>query len=134
MRQRDPDFGTPLSREDVARAIGIAVDEIPMEWPIQPVSTGLTFVFLFFDLREETIKIGQIRAIALNRGHILSNLLDRAVQFLLTTASNEDVRAFAHKTLRRGGPYPTIAAGNQCDFSCLVVSYFSVSLVHRNCS
>jgi hypothetical protein len=28
---------------DVARVIGIAVDEIPSEWPIQPVSTGLTF-------------------------------------------------------------------------------------------
>src|SRR6266536_2555005 len=41
MRQRDPEFGTPLSRDDVARVIGIAVDEIPSEWPIQPVSTGL---------------------------------------------------------------------------------------------
>ena len=40
MRQRDPEFGTPLSRDDVARVIGIAVDEIPSEWLIQPVSTG----------------------------------------------------------------------------------------------
>jgi len=46
MRQRDPEFGTPLSREDVARVIGIAVDEIPSEWPIQPVSTGLTFTIV----------------------------------------------------------------------------------------
>src|SRR6266581_1736766 len=29
MRQCDPEFGTSLSREDVARVIGIAVDEIP---------------------------------------------------------------------------------------------------------
>src|SRR5437016_11929750 len=43
MRQRDPEFGTPLSREEVARVIGIAVDEIASEWPIQIVSTGLTF-------------------------------------------------------------------------------------------
>jgi hypothetical protein len=28
MRQRDPEFGTPFSREEVARVIGIAVDEI----------------------------------------------------------------------------------------------------------
>ena len=48
MRQRDPEFGTPLSREDVARVIGIAVDEIPSEWPIQPVSTGLTFTIVPF--------------------------------------------------------------------------------------
>ena len=48
MRQRDPEFGTPLSREDVARVIGIAVDEIPSEWPVQPVSTGLTFTIVPF--------------------------------------------------------------------------------------
>jgi trans-2,3-dihydro-3-hydroxyanthranilate isomerase len=48
MRQRDPGFGTPLLPEEVARAIGIAVDEIPSEWPIQPVSTGLTFTIVPF--------------------------------------------------------------------------------------
>lgn len=48
MRQRDPEFGSPLSREEVARVIGIAVDEISREWPIQPVSTGLTFTIVPF--------------------------------------------------------------------------------------
>src|SRR5881296_5093 len=52
MRQRDPEFGTPLSREEVARVIGIAVDEIPSEWPVQPVSTGLTFTILPFRNRQ----------------------------------------------------------------------------------
>jgi trans-2,3-dihydro-3-hydroxyanthranilate isomerase len=52
MRQRDPQFGTPLSREEVARVIGIAVDEIPAEWPIQPVSTGLTFTIVPFRNRQ----------------------------------------------------------------------------------
>jgi trans-2,3-dihydro-3-hydroxyanthranilate isomerase len=52
MRQRDPEFGTPLSREDVARVIGIAADEIPLEWPIQPVSTGLTFTIVPFRNRQ----------------------------------------------------------------------------------
>src|SRR5215471_15281610 len=52
MRQRDPEFGTPLSRDDVARVIGIAVDEIPSEWPIQPVSTGLTFTIVPFRNRQ----------------------------------------------------------------------------------
>jgi trans-2,3-dihydro-3-hydroxyanthranilate isomerase len=41
MRQRDPEFGVTFSREEVARVIGIAADEIP--WPIQSVSTGLPF-------------------------------------------------------------------------------------------
>jgi trans-2,3-dihydro-3-hydroxyanthranilate isomerase len=52
MRQRDPEFGTPLSRDDVARVIGIAVDEIPSDWPIQPVSTGLTFTIVPFRNRQ----------------------------------------------------------------------------------
>ena len=52
MRQRDPEFGTPLSREEVARVIGIAVDEISSDWPIQPVSTGLTFTIVPFRNRQ----------------------------------------------------------------------------------
>ena len=52
MRQGDPEFGTPLSREKVARVIGIADDEIHSEWPIQPVSTGLTFTVVPFRSRQ----------------------------------------------------------------------------------
>jgi trans-2,3-dihydro-3-hydroxyanthranilate isomerase len=46
MRQRDPEFGVTFSREEVARVIGIASDEIPPDWPIQVVSTGLPFAIL----------------------------------------------------------------------------------------
>src|SRR5438309_4636535 len=46
MRQRDPEFGVTFSCEEVARVIGIAVDEIPPEWPIQIVSTGLPFAIV----------------------------------------------------------------------------------------
>jgi trans-2,3-dihydro-3-hydroxyanthranilate isomerase len=46
MRQRDPEFGVTLSRDAVARVIGIAADEIPPEWPIQIVSTGLPFAIV----------------------------------------------------------------------------------------
>ena len=52
MRQRDPEFGTALSRKEVARVIGIAVDELSSEWPIQPVSTGLTFTIVPFRNRQ----------------------------------------------------------------------------------
>src|SRR5437588_4442963 len=52
MRQRDPEFGTALSREDVARVIGIAVEEIPSEWPIQPISTGFLFTIVPFRNRQ----------------------------------------------------------------------------------
>ena len=64
MRQRDPEFGTPLSTEDVARVIGIAVDEISSEWPIQPVSTGLTFTIVPFRNRQtlSDLKFNYIQA------------------------------------------------------------------------
>jgi trans-2,3-dihydro-3-hydroxyanthranilate isomerase len=64
MRQRDPEFGIPLSREDVARVIGIAVDEIPSEWPIQPVSTGLIFTIVPFRKRQtlSDLKFSYIQA------------------------------------------------------------------------
>jgi trans-2,3-dihydro-3-hydroxyanthranilate isomerase len=52
MRQRDPEFGVPFSRADVARVIGIAVKEIHSKWPIQPVSTGFTFTIVPFRNRQ----------------------------------------------------------------------------------
>jgi trans-2,3-dihydro-3-hydroxyanthranilate isomerase len=48
MRQRDPEFGTTLSREDVADVIAVEADEIASEWPTQLVSTGLTFTIVPF--------------------------------------------------------------------------------------
>jgi trans-2,3-dihydro-3-hydroxyanthranilate isomerase len=46
MRQRDPEFGVTFSREEVARLLGIAAAEIPPDWPIQVVSTGLPFAIV----------------------------------------------------------------------------------------
>jgi trans-2,3-dihydro-3-hydroxyanthranilate isomerase len=48
MRQRDPEFGIILARKDVADVIGVEANEIPSEWPIQAVSTGLTFTIVPF--------------------------------------------------------------------------------------
>src|SRR5206468_8369280 len=52
MRQRDPEFGATFSREDVAGVVGIGVEEISSEWPIQAVSTGLTFTIAPFRNRQ----------------------------------------------------------------------------------
>ncbi len=46
MRQRDPEFGKVIPREEVARALKIG--EIALDWPIQVVSTGLPFAILPF--------------------------------------------------------------------------------------
>jgi trans-2,3-dihydro-3-hydroxyanthranilate isomerase len=41
MTQRDPEFGRRHTREDVARAAGLALDDIADDLPIQTVSTGI---------------------------------------------------------------------------------------------
>lgn len=46
MTQRDPEFGEKHTREDVARAAGLAVDDIAADLPIQTVSTGNAFAMV----------------------------------------------------------------------------------------
>ncbi|MFL6312101.1 MAG: PhzF family phenazine biosynthesis protein [Terriglobales bacterium] len=46
MTQRDPEFKSKHSREDVARAAGLAVDDIADDLPIQTVSTGNAFAIV----------------------------------------------------------------------------------------
>jgi len=46
MTQRDPEFGEKHTREDVARAVGLAVDDIAADLPIQTVSTGNGFAIV----------------------------------------------------------------------------------------
>jgi trans-2,3-dihydro-3-hydroxyanthranilate isomerase len=46
MTQRDPEFGQKHSREDIARAAGLALDDIAGDLPIQTVSTGNAFVMV----------------------------------------------------------------------------------------
>lgn len=46
MTQRDPEFGQRHTREDVARALGISIDEIADDLPIQTVSTGNAFTIV----------------------------------------------------------------------------------------
>ena len=48
MRQRDPEFGSTFSRDEVARVIGISSDELDADRPIQVVSTGLPFAIVPF--------------------------------------------------------------------------------------
>lgn len=43
MRQRDPEFGLKHDREAVARVIGLKVDDLENDLPIQTVSTGVPF-------------------------------------------------------------------------------------------
>ena len=46
MRQRDPDFGPILPRDDVAGMLRGGAEQIASEWPSQIVSTGLPFAIV----------------------------------------------------------------------------------------
>jgi trans-2,3-dihydro-3-hydroxyanthranilate isomerase len=46
MRQRDPSFGPLRSREEVASATGLALDDIASDVPVQTVSTGIPFTIV----------------------------------------------------------------------------------------
>jgi len=46
MTQRDPEFGEKHTREDVARAAGLAITDIADDLPIQTVSTGNAFAIV----------------------------------------------------------------------------------------
>ncbi|HWC17446.1 MAG TPA: PhzF family phenazine biosynthesis protein [Terriglobales bacterium] len=46
MKQRDPEFGTVHSKEEVARALGLDNTELVADLPVQTVSTGLPFVIV----------------------------------------------------------------------------------------
>jgi trans-2,3-dihydro-3-hydroxyanthranilate isomerase len=46
MRQRDPEFGITLSRDDVADVLRGGAEQIASEWPSQIVSTGLPFAIV----------------------------------------------------------------------------------------
>ena len=46
MRQRDPEFGRTLPRDEVVSALRGGADQIASEWPCQVVSTGLPFAIV----------------------------------------------------------------------------------------
>ena len=46
MKQRDPEFGKKLSAAEVADALGLSLEDIDVNFPIQFVSTGLEFLIV----------------------------------------------------------------------------------------
>jgi trans-2,3-dihydro-3-hydroxyanthranilate isomerase len=116
MRQRDPEFGTPFSRVDIARVIGIPITEIHSKWPIQPVSTGFAFTIVPFRNQQT-----------------LSNLqfsYTQAAEFLKKTGANlfyflcpeqrEDRLEFGARMFFYGGEDPATGSAAGCAASWMV--------------
>jgi trans-2,3-dihydro-3-hydroxyanthranilate isomerase len=60
MTQRDPEFGDIHSREQVASVLGLSLDDLDPELPIQTVSTGVAFTMVPFR------SLGALRSFALD--------------------------------------------------------------------
>src|SRR4029077_11638849 len=116
MRQRDPEFGTPLSREDVARVIGIAVNEIHSEWPIQPVSTGLTFTIVPFRNRQT---LSELKFSYIQAAEFLRNTGANFFYFLCPERREGRLEAQA-RMLFYGGEDPATASAAGCAASWMV--------------
>ena len=116
MRQRDPEFGAAFSREEVARVIGIAADEIPPEWPVQIVSTGLPFAIVGIRSQETLTNLSFSQARA---AEFLKNTEARFFYFLCPGRHEDRLEAKA-RMFFYGGEDPATGSAAGCAVSWMV--------------
>ena len=91
MRQRDPEFGAVFPREEVARVLGIAVNELDPDLPIQTVSTGVPFTMVPFR------SLATLQNLSANWSAMSSYLKDKDSKFLyLVCRETVDPQARLH--------------------------------------
>ena len=91
MRQRNPEFGAVFPREEVARVLGIAVNELDPDVPIQTVSTGVPFTMVPFR------SLATLQNLSANWSAMSSYLTDKDSKFLyLVCRETVDPQARLH--------------------------------------
>jgi trans-2,3-dihydro-3-hydroxyanthranilate isomerase len=116
MRQRDPEFGVTFSCEEVARVIGIAADEIPPEWPVQIVSTGLPFAIVGIRNQETLANLNFSHAQA---AEFLKNTHAKFFYFLCPERREDRLEARA-RMFFYGGEDPATGSAAGCAASWMV--------------
>ena len=116
MRQRDAEFGITLSRDEVARVIGIAADEIPPSWPVQSVSTGLPFMIVPFRNQET---LGNLKFAYAQAEEFLKNRGAKFFYFLCPERSEGRLEARA-RMFFYGGEDPATGSAAGCAASWMV--------------
>jgi trans-2,3-dihydro-3-hydroxyanthranilate isomerase len=116
MRQRDPEFETIFSREEVARVIGIAADEIPPEWPVQIVSTGLPFAIV--GIRNENT-LANLNFSHAQAAEFLKNTAAKFFYFLCPHRHDDRLEATA-RMFFYGGEDPATGSAAGCAASWMV--------------
>ena len=115
MRQRDPEFGAMFSREEVARVIGIAADEIP--WPIQIVSTGLPFAIVGIRNQETLTNLKFAHAQA---AEFLKNTAAKFFYFLCPQRREKGRLEASARMFFYGGEDPATGSAAGCAASWMV--------------
>jgi trans-2,3-dihydro-3-hydroxyanthranilate isomerase len=117
MRQRDPEFGVTFSREKVARVIGTAADEIPSEWPVQVVSTGLPFAIVGIRNQETLANLNFAPAQA---AEFLKNSAARFFYFVCPQRREENRLEARARMFFYGGEDPATGSAAGCAASWMV--------------
>jgi trans-2,3-dihydro-3-hydroxyanthranilate isomerase len=116
MRQKDAEFGENHTREAVAPLVGLKVDDIATDLPIQAVSTGSAFVILPLK------SLAAIRSVHMNHaaiGEYLARTGNR--NFYCVTRETEDPKARLHARLVTvGGEDPATGSAGGCAAAWMV--------------
>ena len=116
MRQRDPVFGQVHARDDVARALGVAPDELDPAWPIQTVSTGLAFAIVPFR------RLATLRGLRADWSRVDAYLAGTDARFLyLVSRETVDPAAKLHaRMIFYGGEDPATGSAAGCAAAWMV--------------
>jgi trans-2,3-dihydro-3-hydroxyanthranilate isomerase len=116
MRQKDAEFGQKHSPDAIAPLVGLKVDDIAADLPIEAVSTGTAFVILPLK------SLAAIRFLRMNHAAI-SEYLARtgARNFYCVTRETEDPKARLHaRLITVGGEDPATGSAAGCAAAWMV--------------
>jgi trans-2,3-dihydro-3-hydroxyanthranilate isomerase len=111
MTQRNPEFGQTHAREDVARAAGIAIDQIADDVPIQTVSTGNPFAIVKL---KSLSALQNLRASWSSLEPYLSKSDAKFFYFVTTEAQDRDAALQARMIFYNGEDPATGSAAGPC--------------------
>jgi trans-2,3-dihydro-3-hydroxyanthranilate isomerase len=111
MTQRDPVFGATHAREDVARATGLALEDIADDVPIQTVSTGNAFAIVPLRSRAALEKLAPAWA---PMGEYLKKMETRFFYFVSREPLNPKARLQARMFFYNGEDPATGSAAGPC--------------------
>jgi trans-2,3-dihydro-3-hydroxyanthranilate isomerase len=111
MTQRDPEFGEKHSREEVARAAGLALDDIASDLPIQTVSTGNAFAMV--PLRSLAV-LQKLAPVWSNMKSYLEKTTAKFFYFVSRETLNPEARLQARMIFYNGEDPATGSAAGPC--------------------